>query len=53
VVEGFGALRNKLSDPHGKGPKGAKPDTRHADLAVNLAGSMAMFLIETWEHRKN
>jgi Abortive infection C-terminus len=52
VVEGLGALRNKLSDSHGKGPKGAKPDTRHAELAVNLAGSMATFLIETWEHSK-
>jgi hypothetical protein len=51
VVEGLGALRNKLSDSHGKGPKGAKPDTRHAELAVNLAGTMATFLIETWEHR--
>jgi hypothetical protein len=50
VVEGLGALRNRLSDSHGKGPKGAKPDTRHAELAVNLAGSMATFLIETWEH---
>jgi hypothetical protein len=52
VVEGLGALRNRLSDSHGKGPKGAKPDTRHAELAVNLAGSMATFLIETWEHGK-
>ena len=53
VVEGLGALRNKLSDSHGKGPKRVKPDTRHAELAVNLAGSMATFLIETWEHLKN
>ena len=53
VVEGLGALRNRLSDSHGKGPKGARPDTRHAELAVNLAGSMATFLIETWENRKN
>jgi Abortive infection C-terminus len=52
VVEGLGALRNRLSDSHGKGPKGAKPDTRHAELAVNLAGSVATFLIETWEHLK-
>ena len=52
VVEGLGAMRNKLSDSHGKGSKGAKPETRHAELAVNLAGSMATFLIETWEHIK-
>jgi len=53
VVEGLGAVRNRLSDSHGKGAKGAKPDIRHAELAVNLAGSMATFLIETWDHRKN
>lgn len=52
IVEGLGSLRNKLSDSHGKGIKRVKPDTRHAELAVNLAGSMATFLIETWEHRK-
>jgi hypothetical protein len=52
VVEGLGSLRNRLSDAHGKGIRPVKPDTRHAELAVNLAGSMATFLIETWEHRK-
>jgi hypothetical protein len=53
VVEGLGALRNRLSDSHGKGTKRVKPDVRHATLAVNLAGSMATFLIETWEHHNN
>jgi hypothetical protein len=53
VVEGLGALRNRLSDSHGKGLKRVKPDTRHAELAVNLAGSMATFLVETWEHLKD
>jgi hypothetical protein len=52
VVEGLGALRNRLSDAHGKGPTRAKPNARHALLAVNLAGSMATFLVETWKHRK-
>jgi hypothetical protein len=49
VVEGLGALRNKLSDAHGKGKVPAKPESRHAELAVNLAGAMATFLVETWE----
>src|ERR1700733_5789964 len=49
VVEGLGALRNKLSDAHGKGSMLAKPEPRHAELAVNLAGTMATFLISTWE----
>jgi hypothetical protein len=52
VVEGLGALRNRLSDSHGKGPKGVKPAPRHAELAVNLAGSVATYLIDTWEARQ-
>ena len=51
VVEGLGALRNRLSDAHGKGKRPVKPAARHAELAVNLAGTMAMFLVETWEVR--
>lgn len=49
VVEGLGALRNRLSDAHGKGKQGVRPAPRHAELAVNLAGTMATFLIATWE----
>jgi hypothetical protein len=52
VVEQLGALRNKLGDAHGGGPRRAKPAARHAELAVNLAGSMAAFLLATWEARK-
>lgn len=48
VVEGLGAVRNKISDAHGRGAKGARPSPRHAHLAVNLAGAMATFLVETW-----
>lgn len=47
VVEGLGAMRNRLSDAHGKGRSGVKPQPRHAQLAVNLAGSVALFLVET------
>jgi hypothetical protein len=53
VVEGLGALRNRHSDAHGKGAAGARPASRHAELAVNLAGTMATFLLQTWESRKN
>ncbi len=51
IVEGLGAMRNRLSDAHGKGRVGVKPAPRHAELAVNLAGTMATFLIATWEAR--
>lgn len=36
VVKSLGALRNKLSDAHSSGPKRARPQPRHAELAVNL-----------------
>jgi hypothetical protein len=52
VVEGLGALRNRLSDSHGKGKVGVKPAPRHAELAVNLAGALAVYLLATWEARK-
>lgn len=52
VVESLGALRNKLGDAHSGGPKRARPAPRHAELAVNLSGAMAMFLVATWSDRK-
>jgi hypothetical protein len=51
VIVGLGSLRNKVGDAHGSGRKLYRPATRHATLAVNLAGSMALFLIETHEAR--
>lgn len=51
VVGGLGALRNRLSDAHGKGKIGVKPAPWHAELAVNLAGTMATYLVATWKAR--
>lgn len=53
VVEGLGSLRSKLGDAHGRTGKGApvRPSERHAQLAVNLAGAMATFIVQTWESR--
>ncbi|MGN6364820.1 abortive infection family protein [Asticcacaulis taihuensis] len=49
VVNGLGTLRNKLSDAHGRGGKvPVRPSPRHASLAVNMAGAMATFLVETY-----
>jgi hypothetical protein len=53
VVEGLGALRNRLSDSHGKGKTGVKPSPRHAELAVNLAGALAVYLLATWDARSD
>lgn len=47
VVEGLAGLRNAFGDAHGKGAQGRRPASRHAELAVNLAGAAATFLIAT------
>jgi Abortive infection C-terminus len=53
LVNGIGTLRNKLSDAHGRGgSRPVKASPRHASLAVNLAGGMATFLVETFHTRQ-
>lgn len=53
LVNGIGTLRNRLSDSHGRGGKlPVKPSSRHASLAVNTAGAIAMFLVETYLERR-
>ncbi|MEQ1076281.1 abortive infection family protein [Acinetobacter johnsonii] len=51
IVEGLGALRNKVGDAHGQGKVNFRPAPRHAELAVNLAGTMSVFLFSTWDIR--
>lgn len=51
VVEGLGAVRNVYGDAHGKGRVRFRPSSRHADIAVNLAGSLSAFLLSTFEDR--
>jgi hypothetical protein len=51
VAEGLGSLRNRLSDAHGKGKVASRPASRHAELAVNLSGALATYLLATWEAR--
>jgi hypothetical protein len=52
VIQELGSLRNRVSDSHGPGRKSYRPGERHAALAVNLAGSMALFLIQTHQARQ-
>jgi len=49
VVDGLANLRNRLGDAHGQGKRPVKPAPRHAELAVNMAGSLASFLLATFE----
>jgi hypothetical protein len=48
IVDRLAAIRNIVGDAHGQGRHPIKPTARHAELAVNLAGSMAAFLVATW-----
>jgi hypothetical protein len=52
IVEGLGSLRNKIGDAHGQGKRAVRPTARHAQLAVNLAGTVATFISETWVARQ-
>ena len=52
AVEGLGSLRNWGGDAHGKGRTTYNLSrARDASLAVNLAGTAATFLMETFEAR--
>ncbi|WP_406853793.1 abortive infection family protein [Alsobacter sp. KACC 23698] len=53
VVKDLGELRNKVGDAHGKVARQVRPAPRHAELAVNLAGSLSAFLVQTFEARNN
>jgi hypothetical protein len=53
LVNGIGTLRNRLSDSHGRGGRPIKPSPRHANLAVNTAGAVATFLVETYSERRS
>lgn len=53
LVNGIGTLRNRLSDSHGRGGKlPVRPSPRHASLAVNTAGAVATFLVETYQEKQ-
>ena len=52
VVNGLGSLRNKISDAHAIDSVRGRPSARHATLCVNMAGTMAEFLISTYEYRQ-
>lgn len=51
VVNGLANLRNAVGDAHGQGRKPMQARPRHAELAVNLAGSMASFVVATWREQ--
>jgi hypothetical protein len=53
TAEGIAALRNKLSDSHGKDQTYLKPEKHLAELAVNLTGALSVFLLACYKNFKN
>lgn len=47
IVGSLNEIRNRLGDAHGRGSSDAVPSARHAELAVNVAASLAIFIIRT------
>ncbi len=52
VTDGLAAFRTHASSVHGRGRRSYKVSPRHARLTVNSAHALAVFIIETWEARK-
>ena len=53
VVDGIGALRTHASSAHGAGKKSYKLAPRHARLAIHAAHTIALYVVESWDKRKN
>lgn len=47
IVGSLNVIRNRFGDAHGRSSSDTEPSPRHAELAVNVAGSLAMFLVKT------
>ena len=47
IVGSLYSIRNRFGDAHGRSSSAADPSSRHAELAVNVAGSLAIFLVRT------
>ena len=47
IVGSLNEIRNRFGDAHGRGSSDAVPSARHAELAVNVAASLAIFIIRT------
>jgi hypothetical protein len=53
VVDGIVALRTHASSAHGAGKKSYRLEPRHARFAVHSAHTVALFVLESWDKRKD
>jgi hypothetical protein len=52
IVDGLGAFRTHVGSAHGRGRTSYRPLPRHARLAIHSAHTVAVFVLETWDHRR-
>jgi hypothetical protein len=52
VVQGMGSLRNDYGDAHGKGKESFYPEQRHAEIVINLTGSLSSFILDTYKAKQ-
>jgi Abortive infection C-terminus len=53
TVSGIGALRTHASSAHGSGKQVYNLEPRHARLAVHGAHTLATFVLESWQEKRN
>ena len=53
IVDGIAALRTHAGSAHGRGTTRYRLKPRHARLAVHAAHTLAMFVVESWEERRD
>ncbi|WP_372088294.1 abortive infection family protein (plasmid) [Tistrella mobilis] len=51
VIQGVGSLRTHAGDAHGRERGYARVDARIGRLSIYAASAVALFLIETWQHK--
>ena len=52
ISQSLSSIRTKIGDAHGASPTRGNPKERHARLAINSAGAICVFLLETYNERK-
>jgi hypothetical protein len=52
IVDGIGAFRTHASTAHGAGRKSYNVLPRHARLAINSAHTLVLYILESWDERK-
>lgn len=50
ITQSVSSIRTKIGDAHGASPSREHPQARHARLVVNVAGTVCVFLLETYRN---